>query len=218
MEQEIIKILIYCHAFLGSIALFSGFVSLVAKKGNSKHKKAGKMFYYSMLSAALIALIISVLPKHESSFLFSIGIFSSYFILTGYRALRFKNKNLNLKTDKIISWTMIITATLMLFYEPLLHQKINIVQTTFGIIGLCFSIRDLVLYKDINKLKTVWLKSHLGKMTGAYIIAVTAFVIVNDFFASFYGWFIPGTIGGFYIIYWIKKTNRKQKQTALSLE
>lgn len=218
MEQETIQILIYCHAFLGSIALLSGFVSLVVEKGNSTHKKAGKIFYYSMLSAALISLIISVLPKHESSFLFSIGIFSSYFILTGYRALRFKNKNLDLKTDKIISWTMILTAILMLFYEPIIHQEINIVQTTFGIIGLSFSIRDLVLYKDINKLKTVWLKLHLGKMTGAYITAVTAFVIVNDFFASFYGWFIPGTIGGFYIIYWIKKLNRKQKQTALSLE
>jgi hypothetical protein len=47
-------------------------------------------------------------------------------------------------------------------------------------------------------------------MIGGYIAATTAFVVVNNFFSSFYGWFIPGTISGLYITYWIKKINNNK--------
>ncbi|MBF4484548.1 DUF2306 domain-containing protein [Flavobacterium sp. CSZ] len=216
-KEQIIQILIYSHALFGGVALLSGFISLIGKKGKKTHKKSGKLFYYCMLLSALTALIIASLPQHESPFLFAIGIFSSYFIVTGYRALRFKNKNISLKTDKIISLVMIFTAILMIFYNPIVHQKLNIVLTVLGIVGLIFSTRDLILYKNTNKLNKVWLKLHLGKMIGGYISATTAFVVVNNFFSSFYGWFVPGTIGGFYIIYWIKKLN-KQQQAQIKLE
>lgn len=211
MENEkIVQLLIYSHAAFGGVALISGLIALLVTKGKSTHKKSGNFFYYAMLFSALTALIIASLPQHESPFLFSIGIFSCYFIVTGYRSLKFKNNNLNLKTDKLISWIMISTAALMLLYNPIVNHKINIVLTAFGIIGLFFSVRDLMLYKNRNRLNQVWLKLHLGKMLGGYIAATTAFVVVNNFFPSFYGWFIPGTIGGFYIIYWIRKLNKKQ--------
>ncbi|KQB39590.1 hypothetical protein [Flavobacterium aquidurense] len=214
-KEQIIQILIYSHALFGGIALLSGLISLIVTKGKKTHKKSGKIFYYCMLLSAFTALIIACLPKHKSPFLFAVGIFSSYFIVTGYRALRFKNKNVNLKTDKIISWIMILTGIIMIVYNPLVHQTINIILTAFGSIGFFFSARDLMLYKNIHKLKTDWLKLHLGKMIGGYISAATAFVVVNNFFSSFYGWFIPGIVGGFYIIYWIKSINKKQAQIRL---
>ncbi len=201
--------LIYTHAFLGGIALLAGFISLVSTKGELVHRKSGKLFYYSMLFSAITALLISVLPKHESPYLFSIGLFSSYFILTGYRALNFKMDNVNLLLDKIISWSMILTGIIMIGYNPIFNDKINIVLTFFGIVGLIFSVRDLVLFKDLKRLKKSWLKLHLGKMIGGYISATTAFVVVNNFFPSSYGWFIPGIIGGIYIAYWMMKLNRE---------
>lgn len=216
-QAQIIQILIYSHALFGGIALLSGFISLIVKKGKKTHKKSGKLFYYCMLLSASTALVIASLPQHESPFLFAIGIFSSYFIITGYRALRFKNKNINLKTDQLISGIMILTAVLMILYNPVVHHKINIVLTVLGIVGLVFSSRDFMLYKNEDKLNNVWLKLHLGKMIGGYISATTAFVVVNNFFQGFYGWFVPGTIGGFYIVYWIKKVN-KQQQTQIRLQ
>jgi uncharacterized membrane protein len=207
--EKVTRILIYSHAFLGGIALFSGMISLIAKKGKILHRKSGKVFLLSMLSSALTALIISVLPNHESAFLFSIGVFSSYLILTGYRAISYKSKNVNLTIDKIISWTMIVLAFLMIFYNPIFNNKVNIVLTAFGIVGSFLSIRDLILYKNTERLTAGWLKLHLGKMIGGYISATTAFVVVNDFFPSFYGWFIPGIIGGFYITYWMNKLKSK---------
>jgi uncharacterized membrane protein len=207
--EKVTRILIYSHAFLGGIALFSGMISLIAKKGKILHRKSGKVFLLSMLSSALTALIISILPNHESAFLFSIGVFSSYLILTGYRAISYKSKNVNLTIDKIISWTMIVLASLMIFYNPIFNNKVNIVLTVFGIVGSFLSIRDLILYKNTERLTAGWLKLHLGKMIGGYISATTAFVVVNDFFPSFYGWFIPRIIGGFYITYWMNKLKNK---------
>jgi fructose-specific phosphotransferase system IIC component len=46
-------------------------------------------------------------------------------------------------------------------------------------------------------------------MIGGYIFATTAFVVVNEYFPSFYNCLIPGIIGGFIIGYWMKKTKRK---------
>lgn len=207
--EQIIRTLIYTHAIFGGIALASGSISLIAKKGNLIHKKSGKLFFYAMLLSAFTALLISISPKHENPFLFSIGIFSAYLIVTGYRALNFKNKNIDLVTDKIIAWIMLVTGALMILYNPVINQKINIVLTVFGAIGSFLAARDLILFKNASALGSSWLKLHLGKMIGGYIAATTAFVVVNNFFPSVYGWFIPGIIGGVYINYWTTKLKKK---------
>lgn len=212
MEQAI-TILIYIHAAFGGIALLAGLVSMIAKKGQKLHKKSGLVFYYTMLISAITALVVAVLPNHESPFLFAVGVFSLYFIVTGKRALKFKHKNPNLQTDKLISTTMIVTGILMIFLPIILSRSINIVLTVFAVIGIIFSVKDLILYKNPDRLKDGWLKLHLGKMIGGYISAATAFVVVNQYFPSFYGWFIPGIIGGVIITYWSRKVNGKKIAT-----
>lgn len=99
----------------------------------------------------------------------------------------------------------------MIFLPIILSKKINSVLCVFAIVGILFSIRDLILFKKPQRLKNSWLKLHLGKMSGAYSAATTAFVVVNAFFPSFYGWFFPGIVVGFFIRYWIRKLNRKKR-------
>ena len=207
--ENTIQILIYIHAAFGGIALFAGFISMLAKKGNSIHKKSGLLFYYSMIISGAIAMFVALLPNHESPFLFAVGSFSLYFVITGNRALSFKRKNVNLKIDKLISIIMLISGFLMILLPIILTKKANIILIVFAVIGIFFSIRDLKLFKNPKQLRKNWLKLHLGKMIGGYIAAVTAFVVVNNFFPSFYGWFIPGIIGGFVITYWMRKVSRK---------
>lgn len=206
--QKGAQILIYLHAGLGGIALLAGLVALLAQKGRGVHKKSGLAFFYALLFSTSTALIISLLPRHESPFLFAIGIFSAYFIITGYRALRFKKGIPKLLVDKLISWTMIVTGLCMVLLPIILSHKINIILSVFGIVGLLFALRDLRLFTNYQKLKSSWLQLHLGKMIGGYIAATTAFVVVNNLFSGIYGWFIPGIIGGFYIAYWTRKLKK----------
>lgn len=209
--EPFIKILIYIHAGFGGIALVAGLIAMIARKGLNVHRKSGLVFYYSMLISAITAMVVGVLPNHQSPFLFAIGVFSLYFVLTGKRALRFKLSNPNLKIDRWIARTMIFTGILMIFLPMLVSRNINIVLVVFALLGIIFSIRDLRLYKQPELLKTKYLKIHLGKTIGAYISASTAFVVVNQFFPSFYGWFIPGILGGFVIVYWVRKVNRQMR-------
>jgi uncharacterized membrane protein len=207
--EKTIQFFIYGHAFLGFIALCSGCISLSVKKGGSIHRKSGKVFFYSMLCSIIAAVLIATLPGHESPLLFSIGIFSMYFLLGGYRALRFKKAGVPLFTDRIICWIMLISGLLMISYEPLIRQDVNIIMLVFGTAGIIFSIRDLRLYNKPEMLRKSWLQLHLSKMIAAYSAAITAFIVVNNFIPGIYGWFAPGIIGGFIIRYWIRKYKKK---------
>lgn len=210
MENNI-KILINIHATLGAIALLTGFVAILAKKGRIIHKQSGKIFYISMLSSAILAFIISVLPNHQSPFLFSIGIFSIYFLIGGVRSLKFKDEYHHFKTDKIIAYIMILTAIAMITYPIILNSCINIILTVFGIIGLVFAIRDLMLFRNRKRIKTGWLKLHLGKMLGGYIASVTAFFVTSNILSGIYNWFVPGIFGSIYITYWMIKLDQPKK-------
>ncbi|MFI2744220.1 DUF2306 domain-containing protein [Zhouia sp. PK063] len=207
--EKAIQLFIFIHAFGGGIALISGFLSLVFQKGKSAHKITGLLFYYAMLLCGLSALCIAVLPHHESPFLFAVGIFSLYFVISGRRALLYKNKHLHLTIDTLIAATMIITGILMIVLPIILHHQLHIVLTVFAIVGITFSVRDLFLIQHPDRLRKGWLKLHLGKMIGGYIAATTAFVVVNNFFPGFYSWFIPGIIGSIVIAYWMRKVSIK---------
>ncbi|MCB0478252.1 MAG: DUF2306 domain-containing protein [Crocinitomicaceae bacterium] len=200
-----IQYLIYGHAGFGGLALLCGLISISVKKGGPVHRKAGKVFFYSMLISALLALIVSLLPEHESPFLFSVGVFSSYFLLSGYRSLKFKNPNIHLSLDRLLAWIIFFTGFGMITYPIYVSNSINIVLTVFGVASIIFGFQDLRLFRNREKLKKSWLKSHLGKMMGAYISAVTAFVVVNQLLPGVWAWFGPSIPGTFYIVYWMRK-------------
>ncbi|WP_107040314.1 DUF2306 domain-containing protein [Brumimicrobium mesophilum] len=210
MEQAI-GIFIIIHASFGGVAFIFGLIAMIAKKGLKVHRRSGLVFFYSMVISAISAMIIAVLPNHESPFLFAVGLFSLYFVLIGKRALRFKHKNPNLTFEKWMAWIMIFAGILMISLPIILLGVINIVLSVFAVVGILSAFKNLTLYKHPERLQKDWLKLHLGNIMGGYIAAVTAFVVVNQFFPSFYGWFIPGIIGGFFIAYWLSKVRPQQK-------
>ncbi|CAM1343560.1 DUF2306 domain-containing protein [Tenacibaculum amylolyticum] len=207
--ENITQILILTHVGFGGIALISGAISMIAKKGNWYHKKSGKVFYYALLTSALISLVVSLIPNHQSPFFFCLGLFSLYFIIGGYRSLTFKIKNASLWLDKIIACLIILVGLTMMIYPILLNGKINIVLFYFGAVSIVFGVIDLLLFQNSNKTKRNWLNIHLTKMIGAYLVAATAFV-VNQSFLGIWSWFLPTIIGNIYLFYWLIKLNRKK--------
>ena len=194
----------FIHAGFGGIALVTGAISLIARKGSVIHKKSGKVFYFTMLTSALLALVISLMPNHESPFLFAIGIFSSYFLIGGYRSVKFKSNNSNLLKDKVIAGLIILTGFLMITYPIVLTGNADIVLVVFGVI-------DLLLFRNSNKARKNWMKIHLSKMISGYVAAVTAFVVVNHWIPGVWAWFTPPILGNIYLTYWLVKLNSKRK-------
>ena len=204
-------VLIYIHAGFGGIALLLGTLAIIFKKGSKKHKATGKYFFYSMMISAILALLISCLPGHHSPFLFSIGLFSMYFLLTGYRALKYKKKVQSVLVEIIGNNAMLIISATMILYPILSNGAANIVLLVFGIFGILASLNTLRVLRKKEALKKHWLRMHLGNMMGGYIAAVSAFAVVNQILPGMYNWFVPGIIGGFYIYFWMRKIRLGQR-------
>ena len=209
--SEIAKILITIHAICGSIALIAGTLSMIFRKGQKWHKLSGKVFYAFMTATAISALIVALMPAHVNPFLFTIGVFTWYLVWTGNAALRYKNKNVNITFDKIVSLIMLITGAGMILYPYFMYGKINIILTVFGVFGILLALIDLNRFRNPETLREVWLRLHIGKMVGGYTAAFTAFIDVTGAIPGIVGWLLPTVPGLAVIFYWVRKVSVKSR-------
>lgn len=217
--SEIAKILIIIHAICGSIALIAGTLSMIFRKGQKWHKLTGKVFYIFMTATAVSALIVAVMPGHVNPFLFTIGVFTWYLVWTGNAALRYKNKDVNITLDKIVSLVMLFTGVGMVLYPYFVYGKIIIVLAFFGLFGVLLALMDLNRFRNPETLRQVWLKLHITKMIGGYIAAFTAFIVVTGAIPGIAGWLLPTAPGVAVIFYWVRKignTSRKRESIVLN--
>ena len=204
--ETAIRIAIYIHAFFGGIGLISGTLSLVTKNGSKIHKKSGKWFVIGMLVSSGLSLPIASMPGHYSPFLFLIGLFTIYMVLVGKRVLRFKRKTAQVtKADWAITITMTILSLMMILSGVLNVFGNKILFIFFGIISLVLCFQDFRFWRNPRKSKTGWLAQHIGKITGAYIASVTAFLVGGMKVQGLMVWILPSIIGNAFIIYYIIK-------------
>ncbi|WP_109300255.1 hypothetical protein [Aquimarina sp. AU474] len=213
MEQTI-KIFIYIHAFFGGLGLITGVMSIIAKKGSPLHKKTGKLFSIGMITSSLISLPICWLPNHKNLFLFLIGLFTIYLVLVGNRALTFKSKYKKQANgiDKFISGSMLFVSSIMVIigiYGVINQVSNSILFLFFGVIGSLLASRDFKFFKTFSNSKNAWLSNHIGKIIGAFIASITAFIVAGIGIGSVIAWITPTILGTLYIIYWQRKTTIK---------
>lgn len=204
-----IDVLLYIHILLGVIALVTGGVSILTVKGSKRHILSGKVFYFSLILSVLLSIIVSLLPDHYNPFLMAIGIFTLYLVYSGRRSLAYKRaKKMNFTQDKIAAYIMIFTSLGMIIIPLWWKRSLNMILFTFGLIGIAFAIRDIFLIKHQATLQKQYLSMHIGKMGGAYIATVTAFLVVNDFIPGIWEWFIPTIVGTVFISRAIQKVKQ----------
>lgn len=211
--ESFIQVLIYIHAGLGGLALVGGLVALSTQKGGRWHRGGGSVFFWAMSVSALLATMIALLPGHWNPFLFAIGIFTLYLVVSGRLALRYKSMktSADLQFDKLVSWAMIIIGVGMVGYpaiQILTVGNAGIVLAIFGAIGLSLALRDLRYFKNLERLRQNWLRLHLNKMIGGFIAATTAFFVVNEVLPGLWGWLAPTAVGTIFIAYWTRKVQK----------
>ena len=210
--------LLVLHISAGFTALLSGGISFSAPKGKKLHNASGKIYTLAMLGVGFTAVTMCLLKY--SPFLFTIGIFSTYMTLTGYRSLQYYkgNKEPKVQLDWILLFTTFLLAgsfsSFMIWTEGLHFMGLQLVLLVFMSILISMLLGDLWVLHHISKLnKGAFLKRHIGRMGGAYISSLTAFLVTNvETEPVFLAWLLPTAIGTPFIFYFIRKyTPRKRK-------
>lgn len=195
------NIFLAVHIIGGAVGLLAGLLNVIGKKGDKKHRLIGRVFFYSMSIAGASSLVISVL--NPNLFLFMIGVFTLYMVLTGYRYIYLKMLNKGQKPaldDWVITYAMLGTGIVMIGFGAFSlfgSNLFGLVYLTFGFFGLLFVRGDFINYRGNSEKRKYWLLAHLQRMMGAYIAALTAFLVVNA------SW-LPDQIPG--ILYWLLPT------------
>ena len=219
--EEAIKILIYIHAFFGGIGLLAGLGSVATRKGSATHKKMGRLFSIGMVSSALISMPISWMPNHTNVFLFLMGLFTIYLVISGNRALKYVREVKAERMDLMISGSMFVFSCIMLFigtYSLLKQWNSGILYLVFGGFGLFLTLIDFRFYRNKTKKKNAYLVVHIRKMSGAFIASITAFLVAGIGLKSLMFWLLPSILGTIYITYWRLKVQGKAMVKTLKLK
>jgi hypothetical protein len=204
--DSLLKVFLGIHIVSGYIALLSGLIAILTKKGQKNHKKAGIIYFYSMLGVSASALVISIIKSNE--FLLYISIFAFFETFNGYRSVKVKD----LKA-KPIDWIVLLLG---LVNTVLMILSKNMILMVFGGISIFLIYSTFVIYfnnlKNKPQLKMIWLPRHIGMMLGAYIATTTAFIVVNLSYAAipWLPWLLPTFIGVPLIFYFTNKYRPKK--------
>ncbi len=216
--ESLFTLLLIVHIANGATGLIAGTINLIRRKGDLLHKRIGLVFTYAMILAGISAIVLSIL--HPNHFLTIVGVFTVYMVSTGYRYIRLRLTEVD-NDPKAFDWFLTICMGLaglwfifMGVRALIASETFGIVLIVFGVISLLFVRTDLKNYRGKAGHRNYWLLAHLQRMTGGYIAALTAFLVVNaDNFPSVIPgivlWLLPTAVLTPLIIIWSRKYEAK---------
>ncbi len=181
MDQLYSSILII-HIIAGFAAFFSAFVAIYTKifeKSHSWHVISGRIFFYGMALVFITTLFLTWI--RPNIFLTLIGIFSFYLAFMGWR-LAVNRTGIARMPEFLAMYSMILAGIVMIglgIYYITNQNGNGITLTIFGGIGLILAISQVKEFKKIAYKGKERVASHLGFMMGAFIAAITAFLVTN---------------------------------------
>jgi len=215
--EKVISILIWVHILAGSVALLCGASALIAHKGGPIHRWVGKVFFWSMAIVSFTATLVAA--YRPTLLLLALALFSFYSAFSGYRALFRKRPDKGQKAT-YLDWSAAIVAVLVsaglvclgLHPRVIGAGEIAWVPLVFGALGILLGGTDLKKFSsnfDPAVSKNAWFFDHMSGMLGAYIAAMTAFIVVNFESLGLLGWLGPTAVGIPALHFWQKAYRKK---------
>jgi hypothetical protein len=208
------NILLAMHVAGGSISLVFGPVALAARKGGILHRRGGLVFACAMALTAAAAVPLSLMTSDV--LLLVIAVLTGFLVHRGIMGIR-RRRHPRASTwqDAIVPAFCLVFCTGLLAYSlPLAGRPSFITGQFFGAGGIVLAVREMRALRDPA---TNWLQSHIAGMMGAYIVTVTAFLVVNLTFLPQAIVFIVPTLIGSPMIVWmtIKHTGKARSPAAV---
>ncbi len=222
MDNIIIETLRWTHILSGSFALIAGPIAMLNQDGGKIHRISGKVYFISMLIIFVTSVVLSLVRSNW--FLFMVGIFSCYLVLTGYRALSLKMLHRGQKAAPI-DWVILLFSALAGLGLLLLGSWIAVAKgNSFGIVSLVFGailswgvIGDYKRFTVAPKEKNHWLLKHIIGMMGGYIATLTAFLVQNvSTEPAFIAWLLPTVIISPIISYTVRTIKKGKGKVSLT--
>jgi uncharacterized membrane protein len=215
-----IDILKWIHIVGGGLLLGLGLVQLILPKHGKRHRNLGLIYVQTMIIVCVTALYIS---SHRmmngfnfgSLFLFSIGLFSLYGVVSGYLLGKFKTRR-NVFLGKAVVVYGVLTSAVLLTIAFKFWSAVGPICLVFGVFQVMGTVRDLVYYympdRAVKRGGLYWLFEHSGRMMGSYIACVTAFLVnVVQCPYPIVLWLGPTVIGTSLIFLFNAQLNKKYK-------
>lgn len=200
-----LTVMLIVHIICGFMALITGFISMLNRKGGQQHRLTGQLFFAGMTGVFISATFIAV--AKSLAFLFMVGFFSYYLACSGYRILYLKKLHLGQRA-KVLDWAISSVGVLaglglILFSATWFRERgaWGAVPFTFGTFCLINGIMDIKNFFIPPTNKQYWLFTHGLRMGGAFGSTLTAFTVVNVSIGNLTWllWILPGSLVGLWI-------------------
>lgn len=219
MSEILFNILLPIHIISGGMGLVLGTANLVRRKGDPPHRRIGRLFAAAMLVAGSSAILLSII--HPNYFLTVVGIFTVYMVGTGHRYILLRLREVD-NDPRQLDWALTIGMCIAIIFFLVLgigqlvqKNMMGIAYLVFGFIAFRFVKADFDNYRSRPSHQNYWLLAHLQRMTGGYIAALTAFLVVNadrfpDLIPSVVYWLLPTIILTPMIIKWSRQYGKQR--------
>lgn len=199
-SETLFKTALILHISVGAIALFVGPGAMVTIKGGKWHRFWGKIYVAAMGIVALTAFGMAY--YHPNPFLGMVGVFSFYLAFSGWRILKRKRGAETLPPNALDfiapagafmggGWLLYLGSAALIA-----RNTFGIVSLVFAVIGIFLAVTEMCGLLDPAAFRGKRIPGHIGRMGGAYIATVTAFVAVNVHFLPLaLVWLLPTAIG-----------------------
>lgn len=171
---------LFLHIVAGTTALLSAGAALGCAKGSAWHRRAGLAYVAAMLSVTLTTFVLVAL--RPNLFLFVIGVFSFYLVLTGWRAGAQRDGRPRW-TDHLTGAAMALTGAAMLAIGAVRLFGTGgaepVILLVFGSIGLTLALSDWRDWRRGPISGKARIARHLTRMLAGTTATITAALVVN---------------------------------------
>ena len=200
------KLLLGIHVVAGNLALLSAAGAVVFAKGGRAHAWTGRAFALGMTIIFLTAVPMTLIKPNL--FLLLVALFNFYLVSTGW--LRARNRR---GVPQPAEWALAGAMALVAIGMAGRGAMMLNAGVSMGVVLIAFAaIGGLLAFRDLSGLRAQAFRgkerivSHLTRMLGGTIGAITAFIVTNvRFEPAFVLWLLPSVVLTPLIVYWSRR-------------